>query len=156
MDCNICKGLEKPVYKNKELGVFIPKSPTATGHIVVATLSHQKFEDVKDVNSFFSFGNTASVILFEGMKAQGTNIIMRSNEHASLDILPRVENDGLNFQWQPKKLSDKDMDKAASAIKDEAFYIGKEKKEETIEVPKVELKEKDEYDYTIKQLRRIP
>ncbi|MFA6888493.1 MAG: hypothetical protein WC254_03275, partial [Candidatus Woesearchaeota archaeon] len=86
------------------------------------------------------------------------------------NILPRKENDGLNFQWTPKQLTPGDFDEVIKKIKDRTDYIGITKEpvqeiaQDSVEQVSVETPEpekpkeipKEEENYQIKHLYRIP
>jgi diadenosine tetraphosphate (Ap4A) HIT family hydrolase len=65
------------------------------------------------VGDLFAVANDISVRLFEKMNISGTNIIVNNGvaagqtvPHFMLNIIPRKENDGLDFQWPTKPVSD--------------------------------------------------
>ena len=67
---------------------------------------------------------TAS-ILFEGLKAQGTNIITNFDKsgRAVTSVIPRFENDGLQLMWDMKQGDQKAIKAMAEKIK-AAFVVG--------------------------------
>jgi len=66
-------------------------------------------------------------ILYEALGAQGTNIIVNEFEgNIRSSIIPRFENDGLNFIWDMKQGDPSLIKKNASRIKD--FLVIGEKK----------------------------
>jgi len=88
--------------------------------------------------------------VFEGLKVQATNIILKSgtaddNPEGKLcvHVLPRMQDDGLNktLLWEPKQPS-YDLDSIMKKIKDKTWNIKyveekKEAKPETIAEPEV-------------------
>ena len=112
----------------------------------------------------FYVASYAATAIFEGLGAEGTNIIISNGKdssqrypHIVLDVLPRKTNDGLDFKWEPKKITPEDMDTIKDKIKDKADVINyKEDK------PKAESDEKssasilNEDNYIVRHLRRIP
>ena len=86
----------------------------------------------------FSFNNpenlvhnitTASVtasLLFEGLKAQGTNIILTLDTKSDLKtaVIPRFEKDGLELLWEMKQGDLQEIKNTAEKIK-QALVIGK-------------------------------
>ena len=95
-----------------------------------------------------------------------TNVIIENGTgaqqqipHLSLGIIPRVEGDGLNFQWQPKKLSDEQMGLAELQLKEltKNFGIEPEKKEPIkLDDEKAKGEAVKKSSYMTRQLRRLP
>jgi histidine triad (HIT) family protein len=161
----------KKVYEDENIAAVMHPTPAAKGHILVFPKKHyQIIEQIPDyeIGDMLNKINKLSVAAFEAAKAQGTNIIVQNGvsagqkiPHACFNIIPRSENDGLNFQWQPKQLSEEEMSTIELKIKEETANIGgfeKEEKKEPIEIEKKaeKIEEGKEENYLIKQLRRIP
>src|SRR3989338_2025618 len=75
--------------------------------------------------------NKVSTALLNVLGAAGTNIIVENGTgadqqvpHLAFNVIPRVEGDGLNFQWQPKKLSDEQMGLIELQLKEQAKDVG--------------------------------
>jgi hypothetical protein len=67
---------------------------------------------------------TAPAILFQGLQAEGTNIIVdESGEKLIVHIVARKSDDGLNYHWEPQQLDEGVMKEAEETIKDKAFYL---------------------------------
>ncbi|MBN2052598.1 HIT family protein [Candidatus Woesearchaeota archaeon] len=140
MTCVVCDKIKEKkaliVFEDDNLIAILPAKPSAPGHVKIMPKQHfTKLEELSDdvVEELFFLANFASSAVFETVKAHGTNIIMNESEnHLSLDVIPRKEGDGMNFLWKPKKLNQFDMDEAHAKIKDKAFVVGKtEMKEES-------------------------
>lgn len=170
--CQAVKGktkLEK-IYEDDKIVAVLHPRPAARGHVMVFSKKHYNIlEQVPDfeVGEIFKKINKISIAAFEGVKAQGTNIIVQNGvaagqevPHVSVHIIPRTENDGLNFQWQPKQLTEEEMSTVELQLKKEAETIGDFKKEEKKEPVEIEKKAKklkvDENNYLVKKLTRIP
>lgn len=182
-DCEFCAILRgeyesEEIYEDDKLYAVLHLKPAAPGHILLFTKEHYPIiEQVPD----FVFGhalalaNKLSIASFESLGVQGTNIIIENGvaagqtiPHFSVHIIPRMENDGLGLQWQPKKISADELDAAYSKIKDKASAITpasfeKERARVMLDaLPKDEGKKKGqtpvkpEDDYRLKQLRRVP
>jgi histidine triad (HIT) family protein len=111
--------------------------------------------------------NKVSIAVFETLGAQGTNIIVNNGvaagqtaNHCVVHVLPRRENDGLDFTWQTKQLSEEEMSTVELKLKDEAKNVGvfEQEKPKPKEAPKPEeiKKAEDEINYLIEQLKRVP
>ena len=173
MKCVICDKIKEKkaliVYEDDNLIAILPSKPAAIGHIKLMPKEHfTRLEELSDdlVQDLFFLANYASASVFEALQAHGTNIILNeSDNHLAIDVIPRKENDGLDFMWKPKQLTPEEMDSVYNSIKDKAFVIGKteekeeekpvavaeEKKEEVIKIPKEE-----KTNYLIKHLQKIP
>ena len=171
--CQAAKGkakLEK-IYEDKEIIAALHPRPASKGHIIVFSKTHYNIvEQIPDyvIGDIFKKINKLSVAAFEGVKSQGTNIIIQNGvaagqeiPHICIHIIPRNENDGINFQWQPKQLTEEEMSTVELSLKQEAENIGGFQKEEKKEPIKLDEKKpekvlSDEENYLIKQLERIP
>ncbi len=181
MDCAICEKIKEKkaliVYEDEALIAVLPSKPVVPGHVKVMPKKHySKLDEMSEelVQDIFFLANFASSTSFEVLQAHGTNIILNeTDEHLCIDIIPRKEDDNLEFMWKPKQLPPEEMDDAHKNIKDKAFVIGKtsieeqagakqaspddaepgasEGKEEVIKVP-----DEDKTNYLIKHLQKIP
>ncbi|MBW2991053.1 HIT family protein [Candidatus Woesearchaeota archaeon] len=173
MECLICEKLKEKkaliVYEDDTLIAVLPSKPAAVGHIRIMPKQHfSKLEELDDdlVQDLFFLANFSSASVFEALQAHGTNIILNeSDNHLAIDIIPRKENDGLDFTWKPKQLTPEEMDETYNKIKDKAFVVGKAeqepkpaetpaeavKEEEIIKIP-----EEEKTNYLIKHLEKIP
>ena len=173
--CQTVKGktkLEK-IYEDEKIIAVLHPTPAAKGHILVFPKKHyQIIEQIPDyeIGELFKKISKLSVAGFEGVKAAGTNMIIQNGvaagqktPHVCVNIIPRIENDGLNFQWQTKQLTEEEMSTVEMRIKEQTEGIGgfeKEEKKEPVKLEekreKIKEKEGEEESYLIKQLRRIP
>lgn len=159
----------------------MPRKGAVAGHIIIRPKKeycHLREIPDTEVKHLFYVASFAATAVFEVAGAQGTNIIMHegafSGRPLELHVIPRTTEDSLDFHWEPKQLGDDEMESALSALRDKAFYIGKEKPEDTArkgakqkdteegketqpreETEKMIIEGEGE-DYRIKQLRRIP
>ena len=171
--CEIAQGKSnaKVVYYDETCIAYLKQMPASAGHIVLIPKKHYTiFEQVPDneASHMFRIASKLSTAAFETFGQGGTNIIVQNGEaagqthpHFSIEIIPRNENDGLNFLWQPRQLSEEEMSTAELIMKEETANIGgfgKEKKPEAISEKKTEQlkQEKDKDNYLFKSLTRIP
>ena len=171
MTCAICeigegKGEVKKIFEDDTVIAFLKQKPSTFGHIILTTKKHYTIlEQVPDieVSHIFQIANKLSTAAFESLGGGGTNIIIQNGSgagqihpHFTIEIIPRRENDGLDFQWKPKQLSEEEVSTVELILKQETDSIavgGEEKKEE--ETKSLEEKEGEE-NYLLKSLRRIP
>jgi histidine triad (HIT) family protein len=136
VDCPVCEKIKEKkariVYEDDELVAILPAKPAVKGHIKILPKQHAtKLEELSPdlAEAIFFLSNFASSAVFDVLKAHGTNIILNESEnHLAFDIIPRKENDGINFLWKSKQLAPDEMESVLSKIKDKAFVIGKKEK----------------------------
>lgn len=170
MSCSICDIIDHDqfiVYQDKYTIAYLSQNPIAEGHVVVVPRDHISIlEQIPNdmLQHLFIVANRISTSVFELFGAQGTNIIVNNGisggqevPHFSINIIPRKENDGLNYRWIPKQISAQDMQSVAEKVKDKCDYIGHEVPKKAPEVvdKKVEL-DAEEVDVRIKHLDRMP
>jgi len=149
------------------LGLISP-IPIDSGHIVILPKKDCAFINDLDKDTFLQMNYAAmhcSSVIFEALGMHGTNLILYDGKNSgnifdrvSLHVIGRLNKDGINFKWETKKANN--LEEVAAKIKDQTFFIGKEKKPE---VKKEETKEEKEVkdannkeNYLIKHLIRIP
>lgn len=144
-----------------------------SGHVVILPKKECTLVAEIDYETFLQMNHVAthcSSIIFEALGMHGTNLIFYDGKNSgnifdrpSLHVIGRLNKDGINFKWEPKKPGN--LDEIASKIKDQFFFIGKEPKPAPKPEPKKEEKEdkpgeikdgKPKENYLIKHLIRIP
>lgn len=168
--CNLMKGRFNRIYEDEQIYVMHAPKPAAIGHILVLPKEHVMIiEQLPDyiVAEIFQKINKISTAVFESLGAHGTNIILQNgvaagqgHSHIMVHVIARRENDGLDFAWQPKQMSEEEMSTVELKVKDAAKDIGafEEKPAKPIELKKEvkKIKEGESENYMIKQLERIP
>ena len=172
--CELCEQIahgKDLLGQNENIAILLAQEPASEGHLLVVPKKHAAIaEQIPDniIADMFTTANALSSQLFSKLGFQGTNLLLQNGlaagqsiNHVQLNIIPRKEGDGINLEWQPKQISDEEMQALETAIKSEASNIGKiEKHNHKIE-PKKETDKKEhadpnEVDYMIEQLRKIP
>ncbi len=173
MSCVICETVEKKqgmLFEDEHLAVLLAPQPAVGGHILLVPKKHAAIlEQVPDfvIGKMFDKANKVSMAVFEALGAEGTNIISnngiaagQTTNHFTINVLPRRENDGLDFNWKTKQLSEEEMSTIELKLKEETKNVGafeKEKeKPKVIEKPKEIKADEDEENYLLKQLERLP
>ena len=167
--CDAVKTKEWVVYEDETAAVMLHKSPAMPGHLLVVPKEHFTImEQTPDavVRKLAVLSNKASTALVQVLGASGANLIIENGTgaeqqvpHLSFNIIPRVEGDGINFQWQPKKLSEEQMSLAELQLKEHTKSLGVEpEKKEPIMLDEAEPKGEavQRSNYLTRQLRRIP
>jgi len=138
------------LYEDEKVLAVLPNFSLAPGHMEI----HSKVEEfdidklsIEDSAHLFYTASFAATAVFEGLGAQGTNIILKSGASEDnptgklvLHVLPRMPNDGLDkMLWKPTP-PQYDLDKIKSRIKDKTWKVKytddskKEDKKETLVV----------------------
>lgn len=173
MTCEYCeiiagKGNAEILHQDDDLVVAVRDYVLSPGQITVFPKEHHTImEMVPDriIKKCSLVANKVSTAIFESLGAQGTNVIVRNGTgagqsvpHFSLEIVPRQENDGLNFQWPPQQFSEDEMEITATHLKQEADQIvwGDKKEETKAEVKELKEDPKNGENYLLKSLKRQP
>lgn len=173
--CNILKGESKAenIYEDPKMLAILSPTPAVLGHIILFPKKHYAIiEQIPDyeIAELFKAANKLSSAVFEALQPKGTNIIIQNGlaagqtdvPHVGIHIIPRNDNDGINFQWQPKQLTEEQMSTVELKLKEASRGIGNFQKEEKKEPVKIETKAKEIKEskkgenYLLKQLNRIP
>jgi len=124
----------------------------AKGHIKI--FSNNPFKKIDEISydvstHMFFLANFCATSCFENLGASGTNIIVNNIEDVfCIDVVPRYENDGLNFVWDLKPGSPAELEEVASRLKDETILIESKFKEESKSDKKDESGKKEEPKHT--------
>lgn len=182
MNCPTCTLLQtshdKIIYEDAVCVALLSPNTTAVGHIEVIPRKHaEALEELPDdvLAQLFYVASYGASAVYEALGASGTNILCNNGPgsgtkgHVVLHVLPRKENDGISFIWEPKTLSPADFESAQKKIKDKTDYISLEKKqvqhaaptpeivpEVPQQAPEKPIINKDEDNYMVKHLMRIP
>jgi len=172
MTCETCELIKKKkgkLYEDEKIIALLAPTPAAVGHVWVLPKNHAAIlEQVPDyiVGQVFSTANKLSMALFESLGAHGTNLLIQNgvsagqkHNHLIVHIIPRRENDGIDFNWETKQLSEEEMSTVEIKIKDETKGIGffETEPEKKVVIEQKEAEELgDEEDYLLKQLERLP
>lgn len=171
---------EVRIHEDEICHAVMPKKGAAAGHIIIKLNKPRTFLkelSEQELDHIFYVASFAATAVFETAGAQGTNIIVHegsfTDKPLEFHIIPRMMEDGLDFRWEPKQMDPTDMDSALSALKDKAFFIGKQSPEDDVREeaasddeeadsalppsaePKMHIEGEGE-DYRVKHLRRIP
>ena len=175
VECKICNliksGKLKKVYEDEKVLAALSPEPVSQGHVWILPKKHHPIiEQIPDydIGSLFEVANKISISLFEALQVQGTNIFVQNGvaagqtySHFIINIVPRMPEDGINLEWQPKQLTEEEMSTVELKIKDQVGVVGQFEEETpepvNLDKKKETLKESStEEDYLVKSLRRIP
>ena len=171
-ECKICdmmaSGKLKRVYEDDKLMAVLSPEPSSVGHIWIIPKKHYPIiEQVPDfeIGHIFHIANKLSISLFETLQLQGTNIFVQNGvaagqkySHTIINIIPRMPNDNINLEWQPRQLSEEEMAtvelKVKEGLKDVGYF--EQEKLKPVDMDQEVETISGEEDYLIKSLRRIP
>jgi len=159
MECPMCEfiksGNAKKIYEDEMVIAFLNPNPAVIGHSLVIPKQHFVIiEQTPDslVGRLFEVANLVSSALFRALNLQGTNIILNNGvsanqkiAHLAINVIPRTENDNLNFSWSPKQLNEEQMSTIELKIKEHTKNLGileKEEKKIFIDSSKEKITEK--------------
>jgi len=145
---------QRIIYEDEKVIVISSKNMQSLGHLEIYSKQELSLIENLDFESsahLFFVASFCATAVFEGLGAQGSNIIMKSgisdgNEDGLLciHILPRFQDDGIDIL--PKPLSEKpNLDSIASKITDKTsileYNLANANKEDKVEViePKKEI-----------------
>jgi len=172
-NCEFCQIIDKKaeakrVFEDEKALAILSPHPCCAGHILLMPKEHFSIiEQVPDylIAHLSKIVNKISIAVFEILQAKGTNVLIQNGvaagqktNHFMIHIIPRKENDGFNFQWQPKQLNEEQMSTIELNLKEVTKGIGEFEKEENKPVKldsEIEKINKED-NYLIKQLDRIP
>ena len=174
--CLLCQIIDgkipsKKVYEDDLILAVLDVNGANPGHCFVLPKNHYPIlEQVPDteIAKLFQVANKISSAIFENLGAQGTNIFAANGvpagqtvAHFMLHVIPRLENDEVNLQWQPKQLTEEEMSTVELKIKEQTKNIGGFKAEEAEKIvkepePSADSSDDEEEDYFGRQLNRIP
>lgn len=166
--CDICEMLKKgeAIFEDETIAVLMPGQPAVPGHLLLAPKQHFAiFEQLPDKIAAELFSKTRIILLalFEGLGAHGTNFVVQNGTaagqrqpHVALHLVPRWENDGLDFMWKPKQLSEEEMSTVELRLKQETKNILFQPAMPVQKPVVIEAAKKFEEEWVKSQLRRIP
>ena len=177
MRCEYCEIIERKneteiIYQNDDLVVAVKDLVATPGQVTIFPKKHFTImETVPDqiIKKCFAMANKLSIAVFESLGCQGTNIIVQNGHgadqkvpHFGIEIIPRKEGDKLKLEWQPKQLMEDEMDAAYTKIKPECDKLGEIVPKKTATKKRddngviIIRNDKDEENYLLKSLKRIP
>ena len=175
MKCDYCDLLERNqgiLFSDNDVVVAVKETALTPGQLTIFTKEHFTILELvpdKVLAQCALVANKVSIVIFETMGCQGTNIVIENGlsggqnvPHFALEIIPRRENDNLPLQWLPKQLMDEEMDTAYLMLKEEGdklVSVGKEEKKKEVAVKNSTEKissEDGKDNYLLKSLRRLP
>lgn len=114
------------VYEDDTLLGILDISPANRGHTILFPKQHsQNIIQLPDseVAYLLSTANKLMHIITEAVGAKGSNLYLpngivagQNAPHILVHLIPRFEKDGINFSWQPKRVSEEEMTEVKDLI----------------------------------------
>ena len=175
-NCLVCQIIEnkipsKKVYEDDFVMAVLDVNGANPGHCFVMPKNHYPIiEQVPDaeIGRLFNVSNKISSAIFDSLGAKGTNLFVTNGipagqtvAHFTINVIPRMDNDGINLQWQPKQLSEEEVSAVELKLKEQTKNIAVEpSKERTktmkVHAPKTASLSEEEESYFSRQMRRLP
>lgn len=140
--CSMAEGKisVKKIYEDYETLAFLDIHPANLGHVLVIPKKHIQFStQLEDARIFEVANNIAKVIYFKLVKdtnifvANGGNAGQRLG-HLAVHVIPRENEDNINFAWHGKDVSESELDKLVNLLRVEPKARKEIKVEEAEEV----------------------
>ncbi len=131
-DCVFCKIIagsipSSKVFENDKVLACLDIGPIALGHTLVLPKAHH--EILTDLPADL-LKDTVDIVykvapaVVKGMGAEGFNLLVNNKKcagqaiaHVHFHIIPRKTDDGVKFNWSPKKYAEGEMQKTLDQIK---------------------------------------
>lgn len=136
------------VYEDEKTVAIMPEEMITPGHIKIYSREEKSnFEnlDFETASHMFYVASFASTAVYEGLKAHGSNIILKTGlsddnpeENLEIHVLPRYEDDGLEL-INPPMQQKPDMEEIYTKIKDQMFYVEHKANEENKNTGKIKI-----------------
>lgn len=144
-ECLFCSIIDKKieshvVYEDNDIMAVLDINPANKGHILIIPKEHIVFStQIEDSGRLFGIANKIAKKVYDVFKT-GCNIFVANGaeagqrlNHLVVHVIPRFQNDGINFVWQGKKVEEKELKEICNKMKVE---IEKEKKKPVVHVIK--------------------
>ncbi|HJN56876.1 MAG: HIT domain-containing protein [Candidatus Woesearchaeota archaeon] len=144
--CQIVSGKvqSRKVYEDENVLAILDINPANPGHILIMPKEHYSImpqipED--DIKHIFAITKSLSNASLRALEVQGSNIIVANGvaagqraQHFMAHLIPRKENDGVDFQVPQKTIPDKDLLEIKKILSES---LGAKTEEVTEPVPRI-------------------
>src|SRR3989344_8531923 len=128
-ECLFCSIIDKKIdsyviYEDDYVIAVLDINPANKGHVLVMPKEHIAFStQMEDVGKLFNAANKIAGKVYDVFKT-GCNIFVANGaeagqrlNHLVVHVIPRFQNDRINFIWQGKKLEEKELKEIANKMK---------------------------------------
>ena len=116
----------RKIFEDNKILAVLDINPATPGHTIIFTRKHYPYLfNIPDdeLSHLFLMTNKLSSALMKTLDAKGTNIFVANGEiagqkvdHVVIHLIPRFQGDNINFAWEPKKASDKELEEIQKTI----------------------------------------
>ncbi|HLC81776.1 MAG TPA: HIT family protein [Candidatus Nanoarchaeia archaeon] len=167
-NCEYCGLLQRDwqiVASSEDVVIAVKDKVAVLGQITIFPKEHFTIMELVPepvLQQCLILANKASTAIFETLGSQGTNVLIRNGlgagqdvPHFGIEVIPRKEDDGLNLRWEPRPLSEDEIEMTQQALLSAIFEAEKGRQAQHNQgADKPILQEKGRTNYLIKSLRR--
>ncbi|NOZ81430.1 MAG: HIT domain-containing protein [DPANN group archaeon] len=117
------------VHEDDLVVAMLDPKPVVPGHVIVVPREpHPILELTPDevLAKMLTIANRVSMAMFEELRCTGTDILISNGipagqtvPHLSINVIPRQEDDGLDFSWKGKQLSQEELSVVEMRLREE-------------------------------------
>ena len=115
------------VYEDSLVKAVLEIKPANKGHVILFPKEHFQIMSMMPdelISHILGIANMLSKAVFEGVKAQGTNIYIANGQaagqfvqHFAVNIIPRFKDDSVGLKWSHTKYGDREIDEVADKLR---------------------------------------
>ncbi len=144
------------IYEDRIVSVDLVDDAATKGHLAVRpqkAVTQLAELSAEESAHLFQVASYTAALLFQGLKAEGTNLILTEDgKQLALHVLARSADDGLSFQWEPRRVPEAELADVYERIKEHTFRLGKAKEEAPAQKEEAQEEAADEENYLVKHL----
>ncbi len=145
--CQIVAGKvqSKKIYEDDEVLAILDVNPANPGHILIMPKEHYSIMPQipdEEIGHIFMVAKALSNTSLRALEVQGSNIIVANGvaagqraQHFMVHLIPRKENDGVDFQIPQKTIPDDELQKVRKALSESLGAKAEEAEEKIAAVP---------------------
>ena len=107
------------IYEDELVVCVLDIFPASKGHVLVIPKKHiavsAQLDEALSAH-LFNVGNKMSAVLFESLKAEGTNLLIANGaaagqkvDHLVLHVIPRYKDDGVTISWKSEQIKEEEL-----------------------------------------------
>ena len=167
-NCEYCELLQRDwqiIASSEDVVVAVKDKVAVPGQITIFPKEHFTIMELVPepvLQQCLILANKVSTVIFETLGSQGTNVLIRNGlgagqdvPHFGIEVIPRKEDDGLNLHWEPRPLSEDEIEMTQQTLLSAIFEAEKSRQaQHHLSADKPILQEQSRTNYLIKSLRR--
>ena len=153
--CQIISGKvqSRKIYEDEHVLAIIDINPANPGHLLIMPREHYSIMPQipdEDIEQLFLATKMMSNAMLRALEVQGTNIIIANGvaagqraQHFMLHLIPRKENDGLEFEVPQKTIEENELQSIAERLASNLGSKGEKKEIPSFQIPKRQFVDAD-------------